>query len=186
MYLKRSVFKKSQKSVKFYLWKIIFFSVFNNIFWLMCREVTVFFWHKDLSHAYVPDTLNVFIKSTENCLEPLKNSSQNLRFSQNIPTWLWVSFFKISTFFPFSWDIIQSVYRKIRIFYRRKDIHEVDLPNALNVFIKYTEYFPEALVQKFSTQNMNFLSEYSNLTWAVCLPHVLSWNFFQMPLENFL
>ena len=45
-----------------------------------------------------------------------KVSAQNMRFCQNILTWLWASFLKILKFFCFLWHIIWLVCRMVTIF----------------------------------------------------------------------
>ena len=72
----------------------------------------------------------------------IKVSAQNMSFCQNILTWLWASFFKISIFFTFSWHIIWLVCRKYSFFFNwRKEKGQADLPDTLNVFVKLTENF---------------------------------------------
>ena len=50
--------------------------VFGNIIGLMCRMVTIFYWRNKLGQADLPDTLNVFVKLTENFLEAFEKKFQ--------------------------------------------------------------------------------------------------------------
>ena len=75
-----------------------------HIIWLVCRTVTIFYWCKQIGQTYLSDTLNMFVNLTEYFLGVLekKVSPQKMKFyCQNILTWFWASFFKISTFTAF-------------------------------------------------------------------------------------
>ena len=62
------------------------------------KRSRIFYWRNDLGLANLPDIHVERVCSTRRLK---KVSAENMRFCQNILTWLWASFFKISTFFTF-------------------------------------------------------------------------------------
>ena len=100
-----------------------FFHFSWRIIWLVCRTVTSFLLTQRAKLSgpsrYLKRVHKVYRKFSRGIWK--KFSTQNMRFYQNIPAWLRASFFKISTFFHFSWRIIWLVCRTVTIFYWRKE-----------------------------------------------------------------
>ena len=101
-----------------------FFIPFLQYFHFYASYISAFYWRKELGQADLPDTLNMFIQSTENFLDALQRKFQ-------LKTWGFVkifqpdfelNFIKISTFFTFcDMQSVESV-AWVRFFHWNKDL----------------------------------------------------------------
>ena len=89
---------------------------------------------------------------------------QKMGLCQNIPIRFWASFLQNFNFFHFSWHIIWLV-RRVHDFFTDAKSYVRRTSDTLNMFVKSTENFLDALEKNFSPKNGG-LSEYSNPTWA--------------------
>ena len=80
-----------------------------------------------------------------------------MKFCQNIPTWLWASFFKNLKFFHFSWHILIGIPCSHDFFFLMQRYRLDKPPRYLEHFRKVHKKFLDALSKKVSPQKWSLV-----------------------------
>ena len=123
-----------------------------------------FYWRKELGWADLSDTLNMFVKSIKKFLEAFEKKFQPKKwgFVRIFQPDFELHFFKISTFFHFSWHKIWLVRRAVTIFLLTQKARLGGPFRYLEHVRQANGKFSRGLWKKSFSPKNSVLSEYSN------------------------